>query len=341
MMPKMLERLTICASGRSLRCGRNSIVPCTTPQKLMPISHSMSSSESCATAPMSATPALLMTRSTRPCAARTASRNAVIASREETSTRCVETRRPAAPASIATAASASTLISASASSQPSRARRSASARPMPLAAPVTTATVPASARIGSIDLEIAVGPGERRIGEGRRLARDALAQLALGARQHERHEPLGAPHPSERVGRIDEMRGRRLLAHLLEHAAQWQFHAVLQHDHVGEEIAAQRHQRAEAIARLHRADDVEVLVARQERAAIDMSKAARHRHHALGQEGKIDVEAGGADDDVVFAAAAVDEIDARSLEAFDIAARPDAAMLHVMQELGVDRRVML
>ena len=41
MMPKIEERLTICASGCFDRCGRKARVPCTTPQKLMLISHSI------------------------------------------------------------------------------------------------------------------------------------------------------------------------------------------------------------------------------------------------------------------------------------------------------------
>ena len=61
MMPKIEERLTICASRCFDRCGRNARVPCTTPQKLMLISHSICAWSTSLKAPSSATPALLMT----------------------------------------------------------------------------------------------------------------------------------------------------------------------------------------------------------------------------------------------------------------------------------------
>ncbi len=61
MMPKIEERLTICASRCFERCGRNARVPCTTPQKLMLISHSICAWSTSSKAPRRATPALLMT----------------------------------------------------------------------------------------------------------------------------------------------------------------------------------------------------------------------------------------------------------------------------------------
>ena len=41
--PNTLEMLTTCPSPAAFRCGRKAIVPCTTPQKLMPMSHRRSS----------------------------------------------------------------------------------------------------------------------------------------------------------------------------------------------------------------------------------------------------------------------------------------------------------
>jgi len=41
--PKTLETLTTCPSPDAFRWGRNALVPWTTPQKLTPMSHSMSS----------------------------------------------------------------------------------------------------------------------------------------------------------------------------------------------------------------------------------------------------------------------------------------------------------
>src|SRR5690348_2700391 len=132
--------------------------------------------------------------------------------------------------------------SPSASMQPSCASLSASARPMPLAAPVTTATVPASARIANTP-------------SNRRWARRAAP---------------GAADLAQRRAGIDEMRGGRLLPDRLEHAAERQLHAVLQLDHHRQEAAALGHQRAEAVARLHRADDIEMPVIGQHHAAIEM-----------------------------------------------------------------------
>ena len=61
MMPKIEERLTICAAGCCARCGRNARVACTMPQKLMLNSQSICAWSISLNWPSSATPALLMT----------------------------------------------------------------------------------------------------------------------------------------------------------------------------------------------------------------------------------------------------------------------------------------
>ena len=58
--------LTRCPSPEAIRCGRNSLVPCTTPQKLIPMIQSMSGYSRSTRSPASATPALLTTRLTWP-----------------------------------------------------------------------------------------------------------------------------------------------------------------------------------------------------------------------------------------------------------------------------------
>src|SRR6266487_2400984 len=119
-MPKMLERLTICATGSRRSTGRNALHIRTVPQKLIANSHSMSARLTSSKRPSSATPALLINTLALACSARTAT--------------------PVLRAADATAASVSRSRSTSARRQPRDARRIASAAPMPLAAPVTTAT---------------------------------------------------------------------------------------------------------------------------------------------------------------------------------------------------------
>ncbi|SKV53005.1 Uncharacterised protein [Mycobacteroides abscessus subsp. abscessus] len=58
--------MTIWPSPDSIRCGRNALVPCATPQKLMFINQSKSSHSMSLTSAESATPALLNTRLTCP-----------------------------------------------------------------------------------------------------------------------------------------------------------------------------------------------------------------------------------------------------------------------------------
>ena len=137
----MLETLTMRASSLACSSGRKARVMRTTASKLIAISQSKSSAAVCSKVPPTATPALLTRRSTRPCAARTASGSAATAARSVTSMRLQPAwtpttrprRRPASP---------SASMSTSESWQPRRASATAIARPMPPPAPVTTATLP-------------------------------------------------------------------------------------------------------------------------------------------------------------------------------------------------------
>src|SRR5258707_5906991 len=149
MIPKMLERLTMWASRWRARCGRKARVECTTPKKLMLISHSICAWSISVNWPSRATPALLTTMlrpGWRPLAA---CAKASISLASATSTRCTVTFRECVLAiSAATACNPASSRSASARSQPRAASSSASARPMPLAAPVTAAAAPRIAVIG-------------------------------------------------------------------------------------------------------------------------------------------------------------------------------------------------
>ena len=162
MMPKSEERLTMCAARCFERCGRNARVPCTTPQKLMLISHSICAWSTSLKAPSSATPALLMTMLSCGWAAMAAFANSWICAGSPTSTRWVDTLRVATlPISAATCCSPASSRSASARSQPRAASSSASARPMPLAAPVTAAALPDIAVIGMGSMQVETRGGFR------------------------------------------------------------------------------------------------------------------------------------------------------------------------------------
>ena len=95
MMPKIEDRLTICASRCRERCGRKARVPCTTPQKLMLNSQSICAWSTSSNSPSSATPALLMTMLSAGMGRdRGSARNPGSAPGSPTSTRCVVTLRP-------------------------------------------------------------------------------------------------------------------------------------------------------------------------------------------------------------------------------------------------------
>src|SRR6266699_1935880 len=139
-MPKMLERLTICATGSRRSTGRNALHIRTVPQKLIANSHSRSARLTSSKRPSSATPALLIRRFALPCSASTTSRKDSAAAGSPTSAACSLTATAVLRAADATRARASRSRSISAKPQPRDARRSASAAPMPFAAPVKTAT---------------------------------------------------------------------------------------------------------------------------------------------------------------------------------------------------------
>ncbi len=131
----------MCPSPCSWSSGRKVRTPWITPQRLTPSTHSQSASETDSKAPPEPTPALLHTTWTAPKASRAERRISSTCSAFETSATTVTTStedgRPAAAA-----ARAPPSTSASTSFMPSVAKRFARARPMPLAPPVTTATLP-------------------------------------------------------------------------------------------------------------------------------------------------------------------------------------------------------
>src|SRR3954466_5023664 len=112
--------------------------PWTTPIRLIETIQSHSSSGVSRNSPDTPTPALLTSRST----AGTASANARICSRSETSVRRAITSWPCSRASRSVSASPFSSTSQIAMSAPRRAHSSAVSRPIPLPAPVTTTLLP-------------------------------------------------------------------------------------------------------------------------------------------------------------------------------------------------------
>ena len=106
-----------------------------------PSTHSQSASESASTGPDTTTPALLCTTWTAPKAAMVLSASASIASHFDTSVGTPMTSWPAPRRWSTVSLRACSSISARTTFIPSSANLVAVARPMPLAAPVTTATL--------------------------------------------------------------------------------------------------------------------------------------------------------------------------------------------------------
>lgn len=140
--PNRLDVLITWPSPDSRRYGRNAWVPCTTPQKLIPMIHSKSSIRAVPAGAASDTPALLKTRLTLPCASRVRRAQSNTASRDATSSRCDVIFTPCAAQIAAVCARPRSLTSPSARWQPRRASSTARLRPMPEPAPVIAATLP-------------------------------------------------------------------------------------------------------------------------------------------------------------------------------------------------------
>ena len=137
--------LTMCPSvSCSIMRGTNSWMPCSTPHTFTPSSQAKSSSPRVHMWPPWKTPALLHSTCTAPNSPKHRLARCRTAEASDTSVIWVSTL--ASPASAAVRASPPWSTSASIKAIPSAANRRASARPMPLAAPVTTATLPESSR---------------------------------------------------------------------------------------------------------------------------------------------------------------------------------------------------
>ena len=120
-------------------------MPWITPQRLTPSVHAQSASVSVHIGPaLPPTPALLQTTCAAPKCSTVRAASAATAAPSCTSVRTASTLARPAPGGrqASTAPSGPSSTSASTTFIPSAAKRSARALPMPLAAPVTTATLP-------------------------------------------------------------------------------------------------------------------------------------------------------------------------------------------------------
>src|SRR5215207_11617719 len=124
------------------RWGRKARMPCTTPHRFTPRTHSHPAIGPNHGSPAPDTPALLHTTWTPPNRSRVASASAWTAGSLLTSVVTDRVSTPCAPTRSAADASASSCTSARTTRSPRRANASASANPIPLAAPVTTAICP-------------------------------------------------------------------------------------------------------------------------------------------------------------------------------------------------------
>ena len=117
-------------------------MPCTTPIRLTPSTHSQSASVFSQISPPLPTPALLKTKCGAPKRCRVAAASASTSAAFDTSSRNGSTAAPSAPISAAARSSASGWTSAMTMFMPSRAAMRAASRPKPEAAPVITAVRP-------------------------------------------------------------------------------------------------------------------------------------------------------------------------------------------------------
>ena len=134
---------TIAPSSWSRSRGPNARMPCTTPMRLIPTTHSQSASgpahASCGIPP---TPALLHTTCAVPNRSKVAAASSSTEAASATSVTTASTSAPCSRNPVAARSSAPTSTSASTSRIPAPANASANAIPIPPPPPVTTATLP-------------------------------------------------------------------------------------------------------------------------------------------------------------------------------------------------------
>src|SRR5438128_1668651 len=192
--------------------GTNARMPCSTPQRLTPSTHSQSPNSRCQVIPPWNTPALLHSRWTEPKRSYARAARASTCSGRDTSVGATTTSAPAVSTSAAASSSALTSTSAMTTRMPSPAARRASARPIPLPAPVTTATRPSNCsmrlrRSAAVDVAVAdrlalgVERRERRVDlVGSPALADVEVPVDAGALDHVDHSPVHDEHLARDLG---------------------------------------------------------------------------------------------------------------------------------------------
>ena len=179
--------LTMWPSNPGSACAAASIIgvkqrmPCTTPIRFTPSTHSQSFNVFSQIRPPHATPALLNTKCGTPKRACVAAASACTCSAWDTSTRDASTAAPIASISIRACSSASCCTSAITTCMPSRAAMRDVSRPKPEAAPVITAVRPLKLFMPGP----APSPGSRCAGS----ARAACPRARRGVRLRPRCRP--------------------------------------------------------------------------------------------------------------------------------------------------------
>src|SRR3990172_2359079 len=183
------------SSPCAIMMGTNTLTPWMTPHRLTPRTHSQSFTVCCQITPPTPTPALLQSTCTPPKVSTVNLASASMSSPRDTSVRFEATVAPFAFISLSVRSRACCSTSASTTFIPSDAKRSAIARPMPLAPPVTTATLPLSSFTppSSSDSGFLAAPSNRL--HGRRYQPARLAILDLPPLPRARFFPGQLPHP--------------------------------------------------------------------------------------------------------------------------------------------------
>src|SRR5436309_2946015 len=145
--PAIEAVLTTWPSPCSTRRGTKARTPWMTPQRLTPITQAQSRSVSVHMGPPAATPALLHTTWAVPNSSKVRAARASTDSPFETSVRTGSTVAPVSARRLDASLRGASSMSAITTRMPSAQKRSASPNPIPLAAPVTTATLPLSSCI--------------------------------------------------------------------------------------------------------------------------------------------------------------------------------------------------
>src|SRR6185436_2113907 len=198
MSPAIDAVLTMCpGTCWAIIRGTNVSMPWITPQRLTPTAHSQSRWVADSSPPQRATPALLHSTWTAPISANARSASAWTCSSRLTSVLTATAALPARATSATVSAIPASSRSATTTRAPSRAKARESARPIPLAPPVTTATLPPKLSIASPRVAWCVLTEPPRVSR----RREEMSSVSASWRWYSLGGDVGGPsptfHPSE------------------------------------------------------------------------------------------------------------------------------------------------